>query len=239
MIQKPSSIIASSVLASLILLPAVAVRSQTLIDAAPIGGQESQPPPEKKSEIKQTVASARPAMRRHSVMLGIGTAGVYEFGGGENHDGMESAGINSTASLSASFFLIDRFALGLTGRYQYAKTNVYMKLRSAPLEFKATAKGHYGAVGFLAHYFFRASDRIFPYLGVFFHYAAGKLDASQFFNSTPSFIDFGAMAGMNFLVVPNLGIYLEISHTRDVYDPGGADRWGHLTAITLGFRIYL
>lgn len=240
--QKLSPIIPAAVLASLIVAAAVSARSQTPIGAVPSGGQDAGAAPEKKAEKEktgETGTAARPAMRRHSVMLGVGAAGMYEFGGGENHDGLESAGINPVASLSASLFVLDGFALGLTGRYQYAKTNLYVRLRMVPLEFKTTAAGHYGAIGILAHYFFRAGERVFPYLGIFFHYAAGKVEALRELSGTPSIIDFGAIAGINFLVVPNLGIYLEISHTRDVYDPGEADRWGHLTGITLGFRVFL
>lgn len=178
------------------------------------------------------------AISKGKVMLGIGSTGLYAIGGGETHKGQEIAGINPMVFLSISYFLVDGFAIGLQGAYQYAHVRISMEAPFIPGSLKTTVHSHSGAVGILAYYFFKATNALYPYIGIMAEYGGGtgtvmnrKLSLSQW--------TFGATVGINYMVAQNLGLFLDVNHIRDIINTGSGNMCGYITAINLGFKFFL
>ena len=183
-------------------------------------------------------AKRRAANVKGTALLGIGSIGLYSIGGGQTHEGQEAAGVNPKVFMSAGYFFIDGFALGLYGTFQYSKSSAQITLPIIPLVLKTTSTGMGGTVGLIAQYYFRASDRIFPYLGITVDWGMNK-NSSIIGTVTVSGWELGAHAGMNFMAAPGLGLFLEVGHVRVLQGTVNPKKFGYITSINLGLKVFI
>lgn len=201
---------------------------------------EAQNEPESPKDTAAKGTDARPwgGPGKWRWVLGMGSLASFYMGGGELHEGFETAGINPVTSISAGVFFTEGFAMGIEGCYRHLKMNVAYTMRMVPLTIKTSADLDAGWAALNAQYFFKASERVHLYLGLSLGYGGGKGSAmEESFSET--FIIVSAMGGVQFMIAPHVGLCLEVVHLRDIVAPGKENRTGHLTGIGAGFRIYI
>lgn len=241
--RKIYRIAATTALAvAMAMAPQAHLAAQIILDVPP-GKKEQKDTQEKKQAAIQPstpddAARQRAANSKGKVLLGIGSLGVYSLGGGETHDGQEVALVNPKVFMTASYFFIDGLAFGLFGTFQYSKSSLQLTLPVIPILIKTTVTGMGGNVGLIIEYYFRASDRIFPYLGIT---VAWGMSSSTSIISTAkvSGWEIGAHAGMNIMIAQPLGLFLEISHIRDFQGSVNPTIFGYVTSINLGLKVFI
>ena len=107
-------------------------------------------------------------------VLAMGSLASFYMGGGELHEGFETAGINPVTSISAGIFFTEGFAMGIEGCYRHLKMNVAYNMRMVPLTINTSAAFDVGWAALNAQYFFKASERVHLYLGLSLGYGGGK-----------------------------------------------------------------
>ena len=196
---------------------------------------------EKKNIKKGKKAFSDLPISKKKVLLGIGKFCVYKMGDGDTHEGEEAFSINPEILLSVSYFFIDGFALGIVGSFEYNKTKSKFGLDFLPINIELISKMMYGNVGLHAAYFFKVTDKFFPYIGLIITYGMGKTENGlPIFSKTKySSWEFEALVGVTFAITKNLGIYLDIAHMRDILNNGSKESYGHITSINLGLKVFI
>ncbi len=177
-------------------------------------------------------------LAKGKVVLDFGQLVSFSVGGGDTHDGEEDIRINPGAMIGFHCFAIKGFGLGLIGSLSYTKSRTDMTMLY--FSFRLNTNSFNWHVGPSFVYYFSASKQFFPYLRLSSTYGQSTYDYSPIGGRTKvDRIDLTAAAGITYVIRNFFGIGIELYHTRDFHNPGGALKMGHLTGINFGFKLFI
>jgi hypothetical protein len=172
-----------------------------------------------------------------NLVIGFGDLAVYQTGGGDTHDGLQSAAVNPLSAMTLEFFVVRGLSLGVIGTFQYLEEKQVVAVLGIPqqLNVKVTAYGG----GLILSYYFAVTDRFLPFASLMATYGKGIYKASPLYDGKSYVLDIGISGGFVYMLSADLGAFVAVTHVRDRIDSGGAVDWGYTTGFGLGFRLFL
>ncbi|MCP4134125.1 MAG: hypothetical protein GY754_24345 [bacterium] len=172
-----------------------------------------------------------------NVVLAVGNLCTFQKGTGDLYrNGNSYVGVSPSTVLEAHFLVVKGLALG---------TSFFIGQETQTDDYGDTLELFAWSIGPSIYYYIDFGENLIPYLGVKFVY--GKQELDPYSVTTYSY---GGMAGLNYMLLDSLGIYLQYCFTKDLYVAkrpvsfwsGSYDAevevHGNLHKIDLGFRVF-